>query len=751
MRGREPTTRKHLMNMGHKRLQSFFLSVGFAACSFVASRAALTQNFTSPPSDVNPPLSGAATSVRPVSTTIEVNADTQTTLQGAAVPYHVTQAEVLSSAGTFEDFTRYLQVLPGVAWNSDISNDVMVQGGHPSENLYVLDGIEVPNINHLAVEGTTGGFTAMLDTSSISSVDLNSGLYDASYSSRLSSMIEIRTHESEAGTSEGEVNFGIGGIGGFWDLPIGKRGSALLSAHRSLLNLVTDNIGIDGTPTYTDGLARLQWSPNGKDRISILSLNGADSIDVTPCAGDPYESLLIDTQYSGARSTHGMVWQHIRGTMGVSTLSASYSSDDQSISQQQQNPGASEKNWENSGVYCQPIQLTTVYGEKTHDGIASVNYKVQSGLRDWVISEGVTGRLTRLDYAVAQPEGQQSPFNANPAWTDSDSFRRNFETGQTGAFAEITGHVGKRWTLTTGAREETFALTAAKTFTPRGSLAYRIDEHQSLNVSFDRSAQLAPAINILSFAQNALLRPIQVEQFSASADLWRTNWAAAQISFYRKAYSSEPVSTEYPSLMLANMVDTLGQQFVWIPLRSGGRGRSQGAELLLRAHWKDRVQFLGSTTYSRTRYAAADGVMRAGNYDFPLIGNGLTAIHFPKAFMLSVRDTYASGRPYTPFNVALSEEQARGIYDLTRVNALRGPAYNRFDFDIGRQFRIRKGTLTANGGMQNAFDRGNFLGYAWLDRCLASEPAAKCDLNGEPETKVEQMPHFPSATIRFDF
>jgi len=49
------------------------------------------------------------------------------------------------------------------------------------------------------------------------------------------------------------------------------------------------------------------------------------------------------------------------------------------------------------------------------------------------------------------------------------------------------------------------------------------------------------------------------------------DWATVSLETYRKRYGNEPVSTEYPSLMLANMVDTLGQQFVWLPLKSGGR------------------------------------------------------------------------------------------------------------------------------------------------------------------------------------
>jgi len=89
-----------------------------------------------------------------------------------------------------------------------MSNDVMVRGGSPSENLFVVDGIEVPNINHIAVEGTTGGFTSMIDTSIIESVDVKAGGYDARYSSRLSSLIEIHTSEGNAKERSGELDLG---------------------------------------------------------------------------------------------------------------------------------------------------------------------------------------------------------------------------------------------------------------------------------------------------------------------------------------------------------------------------------------------------------------------------------------------------------------------------------------------------------------------------------------------------------------
>src|SRR6201997_4166668 len=226
--------------------------------------------------------------VHPVQSTVEVNATT-----GASAPYRVSQEEVLSSAGTFGDFSRYLQLLPGVVWNTDMSNDIMVRGGNPAENLFVVDGIEVPNINHIAVEGTTGGFTSMIDTNSIRSVDMKSGVYDASYSSRLSSLIEIHTRDAQPGTHGAEVDFGIAGMGGMLVRPLGNNGDMQISVHRSVLNLATKDIGINGVPIYTNGMTKFEWSRGSSDHFRALSLNGSDSIGITPVACDKGVTLNV--------------------------------------------------------------------------------------------------------------------------------------------------------------------------------------------------------------------------------------------------------------------------------------------------------------------------------------------------------------------------------------------------------------------------------------------------------------------------
>ncbi len=686
--------------------------------------------------------------ILPVRSNIQVDAREETLQSGISAPYHVTQSEVLSSAGTWGDFTRYLQMLPGIVWNTDMSNDVMVRGGNPTENLYVVDGIEIPNMNHIAFEGTTGGFTSMIDTSTIGSIDVKAGVYDSHYSSRMSSLIEVHTRENEAGTRAGELSLGISGVGGFLDEPFAGNADLLFSAHRSVLNLVTDDIGVNGVPIYTDWMARLQWTPGRNDRIAALSLSGADSILIQPAPCDRNVTISDLTRYRGQRTTEGLVWQHTNGPAFLSTVTVSYSEQGQNVGQQQQATA-------NDGLpQCatDPQNNTTVYEEQTRIDNPSLGYEARIDRGNWLFSMGATARLAHMNYAVAQPEGQLSPFNVRTDSTDVDTFARNFLSGQSGEYLQTAGKLGSRWTIIAGAREETFALTEAHMFEPRASVAFRINGRQAVNATYARSAQLAPAINILSYAQNQSLRPLRSQQFTVGSQLWRASRATLSIDAYRKTYADEPVSTEYPSLMLANMVDTLGQQFVWLPLKSAGRGRSEGVELLLRAHWASRLQFLGSAAYSRTLYAAADGVMRPGNFDFPMVANAMMTARLKWGIEMSLRNTYASGRPYTPFNIALSEQQMRGIYDLTHVNAMRGPGYNRLDADFNRSFRLGAGKLAIYGGVENALNRANFLGYSWLDNCPPAQlSCAENVVPGVPETEQTQMPIFPSAGVRWDF
>jgi hypothetical protein len=677
------------------------------------------------------------------STTLLVVADDSDALSAMEPESKITQAEILSSAGTYGDFSRSLQVLPGVVWSSDLSNDVLVRGGHPTENLFVVDGIEVPNVNHFSLSGSTGGFTSMIDSTAIGSTSMRSDAYDAGYSSRLSSLIEIHTQQLGSARQGGDLSLGISGGGGLFQRTLPHNGSFLVSAHRSILNLVTNDIGINGVPIYTNGMARLELKPSDRDMLSFFSLSGADSIDMTPCQS-PGATSIFQTQYSGWRTTGGLIWGHNFSPRVTSDLTASYSLTRQNIGQQQQTGGL------NANQVCDTASVLPIYSEDSLNGLPALKYVVRVDLRGWLVSAGGTAELTNANDSVAQPNGQLSPFSANPTNSDAITFRRNFSTGQTATFLQAERSQGTRWGLLAGLRAETFAINGSYALDPRFSLVYRLNSRQNLHGSINLASQLPPFMDLISYAGNHSLHAIEARQEAVGMRLWQANWGTLDVDSYWKSYRREAVSTQYPALMLSNLVDTLGQGFVWLPLTSAGSAQARGLEVSLRAHWRSRMEGMVSFARSQSTYRALDGIRRPGNYDTPVVATATGNLRLPMGIQLNLRESVASGRPFTPYDLADSGAQNRGIYDLTQINALRGPIYNRLDAELERSFEFKGGTFNIHAGAENTLNRGNLLGYVWLDNCRQGWLWCS-NSSGEPILKVDQMGRYPVFSIRYEF
>jgi hypothetical protein len=85
------------------------------------------------------------------------------TLFAASSVQSLTNEEIRRSAGSFGDVQRFLQALPGQAPGGDVRNDLVTRGGSPVENLMLVDGFEVPSLNHLSTLGTPGGLVSLLN------------------------------------------------------------------------------------------------------------------------------------------------------------------------------------------------------------------------------------------------------------------------------------------------------------------------------------------------------------------------------------------------------------------------------------------------------------------------------------------------------------------------------------------------------------------------------------------------------------
>jgi len=86
--------------------------------------------------------------------------------------------EIATFPGGNNDIAKVVQALPGVSGSvGGFRNDVIIRGGAPNENVYYLDGIEIPNINHFATQGSAGGPVGLLNVSFFDGVTLSTSSF----------------------------------------------------------------------------------------------------------------------------------------------------------------------------------------------------------------------------------------------------------------------------------------------------------------------------------------------------------------------------------------------------------------------------------------------------------------------------------------------------------------------------------------------------------------------------------------------
>jgi hypothetical protein len=174
-------------------------------------------------------------------------------------------------------------------------------------------------------------------------------------------------------------------------------------------------------------------------------------------------------------------------------------------------------------------------------------------------------------------------------------------------------------------------------------------------------------------------------------------------------------------LTLAGIGDTFNVREILFPLTSAGRGRVRGVELFIEKKFTDRWFGQANIALSRTRHAGLDGVFRSGAFDYPRVFNGVGGYRLSKKWEVSARASYLSGRPVTPFDPTLSAAQRRGVYDLTRINAIRLPDYFRLDIRADYTLTVRDNPLLLFLGVQNVINRRNLAGYTWNRRSNAQQ------------------------------
>jgi hypothetical protein len=691
------------------------------ASSLAAAGAAKT---ASPESGAPAVTVGVAAGARSATTmTIRVSAAASATDSNEGYERRIGEQEVEQSAGTFGDPSRFVQMLPGVVSDNDQRNDFIVRGGNPAETLFVIDNIEMPTINQLALSDTTGGFVSMIDGAAVQHMTLHTDAYDSKFDQRLSAVMEMSTRPEGPVGYHVRSEFGVGGTGGSIERPLGADGSMFISARRSILNLFTNDVGMNGVPIYNNGLLRADGRVDEKNNWWGLSLTGLDSMKITPSATDSQETNPFNIDYNGWRNTTGVNWQHIFSAKSFAVMSVSNSEQEQTIDQT-----------------AQLLNNALVYYEKSHDGISTAKYDWTLEAKPWLTwTAGAQTSLDRMNYNVQQPIGLPNPYSPNPAPGDAMAMDRVFTPFSSAVYAQAAIELPHGMKIVAGERVAHWAIVGRAVATPK-VVFFAPVLGKMFHAGYAEYAQLPPSLYLLAFSNLHALTPIRSRHLTAGLNLVDSRRTRITVEGYEKLYSDYPVAVGFPQLTMANIADTFGQAFLMFPMTSQGLGVARGVEMAIDVKPMRRLTLSSALTYMRSWYSGLDGVLRKGNFDIPVVANFAGNARLGRGWTASFRYSGSTGKPYTPDNLVLSTAQDRDVYGLTRINSLRAPMYSRLDFRAEWTHPVRRGLLTVHVGLDNALGASNFYANEWM----VNNPNG-----GTLEQK--QMPRFPDGGVRYSY
>jgi len=589
--------------------------------------------------------------------------------------------EIRRLPGGLEDVLRAVSILPGVAQVQAGRNDLIVRGGAPSENLYVVDNLQIPNINHFGTQGAAGGPLSYLNLDYIAETQFSSGGFGARYGDRMSSVLTITMKDGRDDRIGGKATISATQFGLNVEGPHAADGTFLFSARRSYLDLIFKAAGFGFVPEYWDFLGKATVNLGKHDQLSLLGVLALDNVRTF---NDTQEQIQDNSQVLVSNQNQlaaGVTWRHLfeRGftnvTLGQTLVDYEYEQQD---------------------TLLNPI-FTNVSSEYETVLSADLVYQLSAKTE---FSAGVQGKLVNFKADMFLP-----PFRTSFGELLAVDAVYDTVATKAAAYAQASQKFGPlRATL--GARVDYFSLIADPfVFSPRLALSYAITEVTNLNASLGRYHQSPSYIWLVSYSENRNLDFVAVDQVVLGIDHLLREDIKISLEGYVKSYTQYPASLTRTYLVLANTGAGYGgsdegyASFGVDPLVSEGAGNARGLELFLQKKPSDTPHYgLLSVSYSESEFTPLNGVRRPGSFDQRFILNVGAGYRFDERWETNIKFRLATGRPYTPYNDDGTQDAA--LYNTSRV-----VTNHSLDVRIDRRFMFRTWTLIAYLDVQNIYNR----------------------------------------------
>lgn len=605
--------------------------------------------------------------------------------------------EIRRSPGGFEDIGRVVQNLPGVAFVNDGRNDLIVRGGSPSENLFLVDNTVVPNINHFGSQGTTGGPLSIINLDFIRDVGFFTGGFSAKYGDKLSSVLEIKLREGNRESFLTDINLSATGFGAVIEGPIGsrKRGSWLFSANRSYLDFIFNASGFGFVPAYSSAQLKAVYDLSKKN---ILTVNAYANNDFVEFNNDTEEKkqdnqTILDNDQWGYVNSYELKSLLSKKSFALFNIGRTFNKFDYSGKDSSYNEVFKNNSKEGE---------TTVKAEYFLNPVPATQLQFGSGWR-FVNFENDIKQGQDTSYFIDPVSGERYVLPALD-FTDKNKTNKAF------VYSQATQTLFDKLKLNLGLRYDYFGFINKKNYiSPRVSVAFLISKVFNVSFAYGSFYQSPSYIWLVANEQNRNLKDINARHYIAGIEYLFSSDLRMTLEAYYKYYSDYPVSTLRPYLILANNGGNFEQsdQFGLEPLVSAGTGFSKGLELFLQKSLTKNFYGTMSLSLFEAKYKALDGIERRSDFDnrysFTITGG----YQFAGSWEFSSKFRLTGGRPYTPIN------PADGTQLVSEYNTADLPDYSRLDIRVNKIWNFKSWTLVTYIDVQNILNKKNITDYNW--------------------------------------
>ena len=609
--------------------------------------------------------------------------------------------EIEKNPGGNRDISKVIQSYPGVASSSAFRNDIIVRGGGPSENRFYIDGVEIPNLNHFATQGASGGPVGIINVDFIREVNFYSGAFPASRGNAMSSVLEFNQREANE-KLKFRGTLGASDLAVAIEGPLSKKTTFMASVRRSYLKLLFTALDLPFLPTYNDFQFKLKTKINPKTELSLIGLGALDNSKLNLKANKTEEQRYIlgylpdNDQWN---YTIGAVLKHFN-TNGNDTYVLSQNKLNNSQIKYQDN--IEQPQFLNLDYNSYELETKFRYEH---------NYRSKS---DFKLNYGVD-----LQYASYFNRTFKKNFiGSNPV---TINYRSTLDFAKYAAFGQISHNfLEKRLDLSLGIRADgnTYSSqmsNALEQLTPRLSASYRLTPGTSLNFNIGRFTQL-PSYTTLGYrdASGTLvnkengIKYIQVNHLVAGIEFRPSDNSQVTVEGFYKKYSDYPFSVRDSVSLASKGADygVYGDEAV-LPI---SKGNAYGFEILGRIKEYKGINAVITYTFVRSEFTNKKGIYIPSSWDNRHLLTITGTRSFRKNWDLGFKWRYIGGAPYTPWNVERSavktawDAQGTGYIDYSKFNENRLKAFHQLDLRVDKSWYYNKWSLMLYFDIQNAYN-----------------------------------------------